>query len=380
MAHSRSTHIRWMGLALVLALAPRAGFAQLIPEHLYFGLNRAIPCRIDLPEDQRTECAVEAALIEPLRGEILERTRLLAEENGRPPLAIDLAQAFPVLWTERRPRLLYAQLILDGRAYGSPVVLEPLITPRHYRDALTERVLDAFARRDAAGLTRLLALSERAKADMREGVGARPAASAPVFSGLRAYPLRDVMLETSEGTMRVALDPAAAPRTAFHFLQLVEGGFYEGVAFHRIINADAEGRPFIVQCGDPTGTGFGGSSDLIDFEPGTMPHDLGVLSMARRTDDPNSNGSQFFICLGREACAKLDGSFTPFARVRDGFDALSAIASSPVAPPDENEGEGIAQRPIHPPILEHARSVPAAPAGVYTSPKLSPDTEKPVER
>jgi cyclophilin family peptidyl-prolyl cis-trans isomerase len=260
------------------------------------------------------------------------------------------------------------------------MVLEPLVTPRRYRDALTERVLEAFARRDATELTRLLTLSERAKEDLGGEVRQRPSAHQLVLSGLRTYSLRDVILETTDGEMRVRLEPTAAPRTAYRFLRLVADGFYEGIAFHRVINADAEGLPFIVQCGDPTGTGFGGVGDLADFEPSTLPHDRGVLSMARRTDDPNSNGSQFFICLGRDACAKLDGLYTSFARVESGFDTLETIASTPVAPPDDDEGESVPQRPIRPPVLLHARPVPAPSLAIHAPPAPKPDVATPVVR
>lgn len=378
MAHARIRLFRW--LSVIVALAPHPALAQISPLHAYFGVNRPVPCRIELPDDTPRTNAVEVALIEPVTGELVDRAPLTRGDAGTPPDVIDLAQTLPVIWTERHHRLLYAQLIVGGKSTGAPLVLEPLVTPRRFRDALSERVLEAFRRRDATELTRLLAMSESAKAAMRTDVRERPAQYDPVFSGLRAYPLRDVVLQTSDGDMRVKLEPDAAPRTVFRFLQLVDDGFYEQIAFHRVINADAEGLPFIVQCGDPTGTGFGGCGDLGDFEPSTLAHERGVLSMARRSDDPNSNGSQFFICLGREACAKLDGRFTAFARVVDGFDVLDAIATTPVAPPEENEGEGIPQRPIHPPILEHARSVPAPPISIHTTPKPKPKGEAPVVR
>ncbi len=160
--------------------------------------------------------------------------------------------------------------------------------------------------------------------------------------------------------MRIALVPAAAPGAVFRFLTLAEGGFYRDMAFHRVISADASGLPFLVQTGDPTGTGRGGRGALAPFERSPLAHARGIVSMARLPDDPNSNGAQFFVCLGRSACSKLDGRYTSFGRVVEGFDTLDAIAATPLAPAEE-EGQPIAQRPISPPVLFGATPVDAAP-------------------
>jgi peptidylprolyl isomerase len=130
-----------------------------------------------------------------------------------------------------------------------------------------------------------------------------------------------------------------------------------------VISADASGRAFLVQTGDPTGTGRGGSGDLTDFERSTLAHTRGVVSMARLPDDPNTNGSQFLICLSREACAKLDGRYTSFGTVVEGLETLDAIASTPLAPA-EDEGLSVPQRPIRPPVLHEARAVDAPPVDI----------------
>lgn len=354
----------------LLATLPSGALAQLEPVRAYFGVNRPAPVRVTL-SDEDARANAEIALFDPAGNRIVDRSFIDTRDDARAtgdadePGVIDLASVFPILWTARQPRMLYAQLVVDERPVGAPVVLEPLLNPRRFEDRLTSNVADAFARRDAVELTRLLALTSKAREGMVADVVERP--SEPVFAGRRAYVLRDVILDTSEGSMRVALEPLSAPRTVYRFLTLVEGGFYRDMAFHRVISADASGLPFLVQTGDPTGTGRGGSGELADFERSTLAHTRGVLSMARLPDDPNTNGSQFFICLSREACSKLDGKYTSFATVVEGLETLDAIASTPLAPAEE-EGPTVPQRPIHPPVLRQARAVDAAPVEIASPP------------
>jgi peptidyl-prolyl cis-trans isomerase B (cyclophilin B) len=115
-------------------------------------------------------------------------------------------------------------------------------------------------------------------------------------------------LQTSRGPIRLAFLPDVAPGHVKNFLGLAKAGFYNGVTFHRIIDG------FMIQGGCPQGTGTGGPGYQIKAEFNSTPHEPGVLSMAR-TSDPNSAGSQFFICLGRHT--HLDGQYTAFGRVAD---------------------------------------------------------------
>jgi peptidyl-prolyl cis-trans isomerase B (cyclophilin B) len=117
--------------------------------------------------------------------------------------------------------------------------------------------------------------------------------------------------------------PDVAPGHVANFLALAKIGFYNGVTFHRII------KGFMIQGGCPEGTGTGGPGYRIKAEFNATPHDTGVLSMAR-TNDPNSAGSQFFICLGRHT--HLDNNYTAFGRVADEeslatVKALGAVAT-----------------------------------------------------
>lgn len=118
----------------------------------------------------------------------------------------------------------------------------------------------------------------------------------------------DITLETTKGPIRLALDPAAAPGHVRNIVALAESGFYDGVVFHRII------KGFMIQGGCPQGTGTGGPGYKIKAEFNATPHEAGVLSMAR-TSDPDSAGSQFFICL--ERVPHLDRQYTAFGRTAD---------------------------------------------------------------
>ncbi len=147
-----------------------------------------------------------------------------------------------------------------------------------------------------------------------------------------------VSLETSEGVVTLELWNDVAPGHVANFLKLVEEGFYDGLTFHRII------PQFMIQGGCPQGDGTGGPGYTIDAEFNDRSHEPGVLSMARSAD-PDSAGSQFFICLTREYCQHLDGQYTAFGRVVDGMEAVSRIAAAPLKDPQ-------AGRPADPPRIE----------------------------
>jgi peptidyl-prolyl cis-trans isomerase B (cyclophilin B) len=117
-----------------------------------------------------------------------------------------------------------------------------------------------------------------------------------------------VELSTNKGPIRLQLFPEIAPGHVKNFVALSQIGFYNGVSFHRII------KGFMIQGGCPEGTGTGGPGYQIKAEFNKTPHEAGVLSMAR-TGDPNSGGSQFFICLGKHT--HLDGQYTAFGKTAD---------------------------------------------------------------
>ena len=124
--------------------------------------------------------------------------------------------------------------------------------------------------------------------------------------------------------IKAELYPEAAPKTVENFLKLVDEKFYDGLIFHRVI------KGFMIQGGDPTGTGMGGSKDTIvgEFRANGFQNDLahtrGVLSMAR-TNMPNSASSQFFIM--HQNAPHLDGQYAAFGKVIEGMEAVDKIAS-----------------------------------------------------
>ena len=131
-----------------------------------------------------------------------------------------------------------------------------------------------------------------------------------------AEPLPQVTLHTNKGAIVVELAEDDAPNTVANFVSLAEKGFYNGVVFHRVL-AD-----FMIQGGDPTGTGRGGPGYVIadEFSP-RLRHARGVLSMANA--GPNTGGSQFFIT--HVACPHLDGKHAVFGRVIEGMDVVDSI-------------------------------------------------------
>jgi peptidyl-prolyl cis-trans isomerase B (cyclophilin B) len=124
-------------------------------------------------------------------------------------------------------------------------------------------------------------------------------------------------LHTSMGAIAVELFDDDAPKTVANFKKLAEDGFYNGVIFHRVI------PDFMIQGGDPTGTGSGGPGYTFEDEFNDRSVERGALAMAN--SGPNTNGSQFFIVTA-DACPWLDGKHTVFGRVTDGMDAVDSIS------------------------------------------------------
>ncbi len=136
-----------------------------------------------------------------------------------------------------------------------------------------------------------------------------------------------VTLKTDKGNIIIELYPECAPKTVANFVKLVESGFYDGLSFHRYV------KDFVIQGGDPDGTGTGGPGWTIpgEFKNATlrkkMPaHEKGVLAMARKPS-PDSAGSQFYICLNEDTSgyAHLNGSYTTFGRVIEGIDVVDQL-------------------------------------------------------
>ncbi len=136
-----------------------------------------------------------------------------------------------------------------------------------------------------------------------------------------------VTIEMENGDiMKAELYPETAPNTVNNFISLIQKGFYDGLIFHRVING------FMLQGGDPQGTGMGGPGYCIKGEfsqngfTNQLAHDPGVLSMARAMD-PDSAGSQFFIM--HKKAPHLDGAYAAFGKITEGMDVVDKIAEVP---------------------------------------------------
>jgi cyclophilin family peptidyl-prolyl cis-trans isomerase len=129
-----------------------------------------------------------------------------------------------------------------------------------------------------------------------------------------------VIIETSEGIIEVELFPDVAPNHVANFLELAGKGFYNGVIFHRVMDG------FMIQGGDPTGTGMGDSGKRINAEFNDSLHHAGTLAMARSPQGPNTASCQFYICLAPQP--RLDHNYTVFGRTIKGFDVVQKIGKT----------------------------------------------------
>lgn len=170
----------------------------------------------------------------------------------------------------------------------------------------------------------------------------------------RAADKEVAVLTTSAGDIVVEFWPDVAPKTVENFKTLAKKGFYDGTAFHRIM------KDFMIQGGDPNTKnpskeaeyGQGGPGYQIAAEFNDHKHVRGVISMAR-TQDPNSAGSQFFICLG--PTPQLDHQYTAFGKVIKGDDILGKLGDSPVT----DNGRGEMSKPTQRVELKSVKIVPA---------------------
>jgi peptidyl-prolyl cis-trans isomerase B (cyclophilin B) len=162
------------------------------------------------------------------------------------------------------------------------------------------------------------------------------------------------VIKTNEGEMVVEFWTDAAPNTIENFKKLARQGFYDGTIFHRIV------KGFMIQGGDPNSKdtakessyGQGGPGYEVKAEFNNHSHDRGVLSMARGPD-PDSAGSQFFICLA--PVRRLDGQYTTFGKLIKGGDVLEKIGNTPV----ERNTQGEMSKPTKRVVIESVKIVPA---------------------
>ncbi len=216
-------------------------------------------------------------------------------------------------------------------------------------------------------------------------------ATAEAYAQVAEADGRVAVLETQMGTIIIEFFPAAAPNHVSNFVTLAESGFYDGTLFHRIIPG------FMIQGGDPNTVdgdprtwGIGGPPHSVDAEFNNIPHDRGIVSMAR-SQDPNSAGSQFFIV--HQNSNFLDGQYTVFGRIvtEQSFETLDAIAATetgaqdrPVDPEsvriqsirtvDRSTIASLPDEPVPPPVPQQPAQDPLAPTDsgeqIYDSSRL----------
>ena len=230
------------------------------------------------------------------------------------------------------------QLTISGRGVAPPIVIQPM-TSRE-----VPIVEDTLRSDGVSTYTKIVGWQDEATEDGLE---------TPFVSGWRVYEEKNAMIKTSEGDIRISLRPDVAPNTVWNFRELAKGELYQNTSFHRIVPMASKGHPFVIQGGDPTGTGSGGPGYWLPIENSDLPHDFGVISMAR-ADNPDSAGSQFFLCLSREGTARLDGQYCSFGETVEGEDVIRKIAASPLANPATG-------KPIDPPTIKSISLVPPAP-------------------
>tara|TARA_R110002072_G_scaffold42064_10_gene117967 strand:+ start:119305 stop:120342 length:1038 start_codon:yes stop_codon:yes gene_type:complete len=339
---------------------PSTLFAQLSPDRLYFGIGQRVVVTVDTPEEFTGELTIK--LHDP---QTLEVVHTAPAAKGR----VDLTSLFPTIWTDKSDRVMLAQLYLDSDAHGSPLVLQPMVTPN-----IATRVDTTTMKVSEDPQAEVVFEDDRLASKFAKGEIDSPDRQEVVYSGLRVYVEQEVVFETTMGEIVFRMRPDAAPNTAFNFMHLAQNGFYTQVIFHRVVAALADGRPFVIQVGDPSGTGSGGPGYMIDLEKSSLPHSFGVLSMARAAD-PNTNGSQVFVCLSREGTSFLDGRYTAFAQAVSGAEVIRQIAAVPV---------GANDRPLDPPMITSAstRNAPAITdrAAVVSQQPASEQTEPTIDQ
>lgn len=294
--------------AVLFSLAAASNF-PIQPQFTYNGIGRTFPVTLTGPH------GAKKLTLRLYRLEKNETVQEVDVKGGK----VDLAKALPTLWKDKRAEVLYLQLKADGKSAGPSLVLQPMVNPP---------------------VCTLDPETKNPKWTPDED---------NTYAGIRCWVDQNVVLVTDFGEVEFKMRPDCAPNTVWNFLQLVQGGFYRDIIFHRIVQKHPKtGKMFVIQAGDPTGTGSGSPGYSFILEKSPLPHDFGVLGMARSTD-PNTNGSQFYVALSREATQHLDGRYVTYGQLVRGKDVVLKIASVEIGPKDD--------RPVKPPVIKSAKLV-----------------------
>lgn len=272
------------------------------PIQTYFGVKQGVIVNVSLPEEHDTG---KLWLLDQGNNQLGNSATVTSGTHDVSLRITELANIDKAVWL---------QLAVDGKPVGAPLVVSPLLS----RDVpVTEEALRGDGK---STYTKIVDWKNEAEDDSLDS---------PFVSGYRVYRDEYAVMKTSEGDIRIMFRPDIAPNTVWNFLELAKNGFYTETIFHRVVPMTSKGFPFVIQGGDPTGTGSGGPGWWLPIENSSLPHDLGVISMAR-ANHPDSGGSQFFFCLSREGTARLDGQYCSFGETIDGIDVIQKIASTPL--------------------------------------------------
>ncbi len=323
-------------IGATLAVPPGSG-GPLQVDRLYHGVGKPLSVTVGPVDVDQVELVLLAADGSPL-------SPAVAVTPGR----VDVSTLLPEV--DRLEEACYLQCIAGGEPVGSALVIQPLLSRVVPRTEQAQRP-------DGTAYTRIVGWGPAPAGDdpdeQLEQLEQQLVQAVQVSAGLRVYLDRDVVLHTTHGDIVVAMRPDVAPNTVWNFLHLAEGGYYDGVTFHRVVPLTRQGHPFVIQGGDPSGTGEGEPGYWLPIEPSGLAHEFGVISMARG-DAPDSAGGQFFFCLSRDGTARLDGQYCAFGYAVDGADTILRIAAVELA--DVASG-----RPADPPVVIRAELVGAPP-------------------
>lgn len=295
--------------ATALLTLAAGGKFPIEPDFTYNGVDRPFMVRVNGDRGARS---LKLRVYRPEKNETVDTAEV---KSGK----VDLAKVFPTLWKSKRAEVLYVQLLSDDKSAGPSLVLQPMVNPP---------------------VVTLDATTKAPKWEPDED---------NTYAGIRCWEDQNVVLVTEFGEAEFKMRPDCAPNTVWNFVQLVQGGFYRDVIFHRIVQKHPRtGKQFVIQAGDPTGTGSGSPGYSFGLEKSPLPHDFGVLGMARSTD-PNTNGSQFYVALSREATTHLDGKYVTYGQLVRGKEVIEKIANVEIGPKDD--------RPVKPPVIKSMKLV-----------------------
>ncbi|RYG48812.1 hypothetical protein EON79_03305 [bacterium] len=227
-----------------LLLLPAVATAQVEPTKLYQGVDRDFEVRVKVPREGKAELVWGR----PDGSKIAE----IAVSRGK----VELSRAIPEFWNKKLSTVTYLQLQVDGKGVGAPLVLQPMNNPTISRLAADGKTVEFVPDEDQA------------------------------FAGYRVYAAKNLLLETSFGPMEFRLRPDCAPNTAFNIMEFVKGGLYDETIWHRVVAKRPDGTAFVIQGGDPAGSGSGGPGFAYALEKSPLPNAAVPVGKEDRPNDP----------------------------------------------------------------------------------------------